>query len=177
MKRTLLLMLGACTQQQQHYRYPAFEDMPTSLLTPVSSGAAFSTQWEAQVAEGSDEWNASVGPLGCPTLFRVGPHGHPVNLVPRAYFPYPAEGGETPHDGGFISVMMTSVGGPNAESKIILLHELGHAIGLDHADPAYGPSIMTSYPASDIQPRDVDAAACAITCGPCDAATAPNHRP
>lgn len=47
-------------------------------------------------------------------------------------------------------------------------HELGHLIGLGHADPGRGESAMTVPPAEQMYARDVAAIACQLGCGPCD---------
>lgn len=47
-------------------------------------------------------------------------------------------------------------------------HELGHLVGLGHADPMFGDSAMTVPPAEQMYARDVAAIACQLGCGPCD---------
>jgi len=47
----------------------------------------------------------------------------------------------------------------------VLLHELGHALGLLHSDIT--PSLMDHQVGQAIEPHDITAAACVLGCGEC----------
>ena len=56
-----------------------------------------------------------------------------------------------------------------------VVHELGHALGLDHASATFGPSVMIGkgHETRVVLERDAVAAACELGCGLCDASADP----
>jgi hypothetical protein len=97
---------------------------------------------------------------------------HPVRLVPVAEWRFPGRSGITTDDvpsqpPGSIEIRLDDAAA--AYRHTYLLHEFAHTLGLNHADPAFGPSILTPTPSSlHLEARDIVAAACALGCGPCD---------
>jgi hypothetical protein len=140
-----------------------WDDLPGAVVTPV---AADGPAWTAEVRGAIVEWNDALFAVGCSWPFALGTEGgHRVELVPHDEWSWPDdEIGRATDD----SIVIRE-GGDGGVYRPILLHELGHAIGLCHADPAFGPSVLTpAHTSQSLTPRDVAAAACELGCGPCD---------
>ena len=146
-------------------------DMPVKAVT-MESNAYAAEAWQTQVEWDISRWR-DVLPEGCDMPFHFdqdNPDARTVTLVPSSDWP----------DGGYIGTFS------GRKSTIIilefnmltqddfkhnfywneLLHELGHSFGLGHSDPAYGPSLMLPR-GGKMEPRDIEAAACYLGCGPC----------
>lgn len=157
-----LLGLSACASQPPRHGME-FEDMPGSVLSPVDLTGG--SGWTDTVAKAAGEWNSGLAALGCPEPYRIGTGGHRVVLVTDSQWTLPNVVGMTWED-GTISVRDITVGVQSPATSV--LHELGHGIGLGHASPAFGPSVMLVNNDGHIYQRDIAAAACILGCGPCD---------
>lgn len=156
-----------------------WDNVPGAVVRPESHDPRVSdAAWRDEVLTAVGTWNKQLEAVGCGWPFMMSSDtvgDHRVELIDNADWTYPDIDGVTFGDAptqpaGSISIRS----GPDDPIKAVswrysvLLHELGHGIGLDHSDPANGSSIMTPTETSHIlQPADVAAAACLIGCGPC----------
>ena len=157
----VLFAISACTACNNEWT--GWDDVPTATITPRAS-TAHDAEWTAFVTDQAAVWANILAPFGCAPPFVVGDGGHVVELVPASDWSYGDGVGGMTTD--VIEVREAKTGGVRRSS--MLLHELGHALGLDHADAAFGASIMTAKVGTAIAARDVAAAACRLGCGPCD---------
>lgn len=148
----------------------AWDDVPGAVLTPTATPDRRAA-WTAVVAHDAETWNDALRAIGCSPPFSLGDGGHEIALVERAAWEHDTAVGFTTLD--TIVVREDPDGG--ARSDGTTAHELGHALGLEHADLAYGPSVMIGKGHETQAPneRDTAAAACRLGCGPCDLAADP----
>lgn len=146
------LSLSGCVDSSVNWH-----DVPTATLTPYSN-ATNTDAWRARVELASNLWAQAVAPLGCERPFVVGDDGHPVTLVPVQEWTLDE------HD-GWTGSEEIEIKGDEPPAVALLVHELGHAMGLTHRG---GPSIMTSVVGRGIYDVDIAAAACVLGCGSCE---------
>jgi hypothetical protein len=172
----LALVLMGCSQL-------GWDDLPEASVRPVSNDPTVSQEeWEMTVKWAIWVWNSDLERAGCPAAFKmVDVGGHPIELIPDAEWDDGTSLGYTWGDEDY-----QPAGGVHIRNRVdahptpagVLLHELGHGIGLGHADPAWGQSIMMIGGERDhLEPRDIRAAACLLNCGPCDSKDDPYNIP
>lgn len=162
----LLLLLSLSTG----CLYVGWDDVPGAKLRPeihatYLANATFdnTTYWTAEVAHAAAIWNDAAVAAGCGAPFSIvddDPSAHAIRLVPRAAWPYAddkigmyIDEYADPDDVGFILIRERR---PRASSHVpVLLHELGHAIGLTHDD--HPDAVMTDVvdALEVLQPRDL----------------------
>jgi hypothetical protein len=157
----------------------SWDDVPGAEIRPVSEEPTISyEEWSAAVLGAVTEWDDALEAVGCPAPFSRGmvtSGAHPVYLV--AYADWTEDDGLdgiTYGDGtslppGGIHVR-NDEGKREKQWRSTLLHEMGHAIGLDHA-PAVPKSVMCEgggCGAPFLTEVDVARAACELGCGVCD---------
>jgi hypothetical protein len=140
----LAALVGACTASDR------WDDIPKASVHAVG-------EHTADVGEAIRAWE-SVLPPRCPVPFVVADHGHRVRVLAASSWPwrFDASGVITP--GGNIDVR-------DGDSAVVVLeHELGHALGLEHVTSR--PSIMAPTGELPDAPtrEDGDAAARALGC-------------
>ena len=159
--RGLIVVVAACAGCAD--TWTGWEDVPTATLTPQAA-APLEAEWSAFVVDQAAVWSTALAASGCMSPFTIGDGGHIIALVPAADWSYGDDVAGMTTDR--IEVREAKTGG--VRRSAMLLHELGHALGLDHADPSFGASVMIAKPGSELAARDVAAAACRLGCGPCD---------
>jgi hypothetical protein len=174
-KLCLIFLLAATGCERELWQ----NDVPVKAMT-MGSNAFAAAVWEDRVQLDIYQWR-SLLPEGCPMPFHFDqddPEARQVWLVPQSEWRKKGAIGfyhegrnpwnsATPYSS--ISILALDDGSLDLYAYeptwTVLMHELGHAMGLNHADPKYGSSVM--LPAGEqVQPRDIEAAAFALGCGP-----------
>ena len=142
----LAAFVGACTASDR------WTDVPTASVHVEGAHAP-------DVGEAIDAWE-SVLPAHCPVPFALADHGHRVRVLAASSWPWRADAAGVITPGGNIDVR-------DGDSAVVVLeHELGHALGLEHVTNR--PSIMS--PTGELPdaptPEDGEAAARALGCQP-----------
>lgn len=156
----------------------SWDDVPGAVLRPESHDPDVAPElWRAAVLAAAGEWNDKLAAVDCPAPFDLRPvdvGAHPVRLITRADW---TNGDDI--DGLTIGDAATEPPGSieirsSHEADVlwrpVLLHELGHALGLHHADST-PPTVMCAWDSCSttyVTDTDVARAACAMGCGPCD---------
>lgn len=130
-----------------------WDDVPTATIT-AHALPELQADFARYVEGAAGHWNRLLVERGCEPPFAMGPEGHAIVLVPSDAWEYGSRDGYT--DGDEIRLA-----GNTVPPQALLLHELGHAIGLDHVE---GRSIMSEPIGLGIYPSDVEAAASAMGC-------------
>jgi hypothetical protein len=180
--RVIIISAIACASGCQAI---GWDNVPGAAVRAESFAPGVSNDaWRDEVQRAMNTWATHLEPLGCAPPFVMSSDtvgDHQVELIDNANWDYVGIDGVTYGDAptqpaGSIAVRTGPADpfkGP-AWRYSVLLHELGHAIGLDHSDPANGPSIMTPRETAwTLTGADVAAAACLIGCGPCGTTTDP----
>lgn len=160
----MLLALGACNGCSDSV---AWIDVPGAHIWAVAS-PQFADVWRSEVTNASEAWNVGLVARGCPRPFVVADDGHLVKLVPSDQWHHASANGWTDAD----TIEIEERKGV-APTPFVVMHELGHALGLDHARASFGESVMFVSGDHGLQVRDLAAAACRMNCGPCDPAADP----
>lgn len=131
-----------------------WDDVPTATIE-AHAAPALQADFAHYVEAAAGHWNRLLVERGCEPAFVIGTGGHVVTLIPSASWGYGTRDGYTDAD-------EIQLAGDAMPPQALLLHELGHAIGLDHVSGER--SIMTEPIGQGIYPRDVDAAAESMGC-------------
>lgn len=149
------MLVAGCT-------YVGWDDVPTAKVRPVlhpSYPAEDSSYWWGQVADAISLWNEEALLAGCEMPFKLSQdkNSHPITLLPLSEWRY-----DPITVGHYIDEYTDGVGSiyvrdyrPSSLTHIpVLMHELGHAIGMTHSEET--ASVMTSRVHADwqITPRD-----------------------
>lgn len=158
----LLCLLPACDG--------AWDDMPNAHVHANAVRPDQQEAWSYEVSRRIGSWNVLLEERGCEAPFQMADDGHEINLIPEADWPHNSRYAGLAFGDDVWGPGRIDIKGDLAEQHGgALLHELGHAMGLGHTDPADGPSIMLPVTGeSRLLDRDLEAAACLLGCGPCD---------
>ena len=142
-----------------------WDDVPGAPVTPVAAPAALAA-WELEVASAVETWEIALATVGCEAPFALSDDGHAIFLVaPAAWSHGPTLAGIQFSDGPFDLRGWIEIRENTQRRDDVLLHELGHALGLLHSDIT--PSLMDHQVGQAIEPHDITAAACVLGCGEC----------
>ena len=152
----LALLTTGCTE----FAWPggdlALRPETTDRLAPIAG------RWRSEVATAAARWNLAAESAGCADRFRLddGPDAHPVRLYLRDEWPFdPDHLGETAGGPGGVIDVVDRWGTRSGDNLPTLLHELGHALGLEH-----GPGVMAENVPTLTEPTADDVAALTAGC-------------
>lgn len=175
----LALPLGACDGFPWPDLPAGAGDEPVALMPfrgsrPLGVPADAGSTWYAEVTYAADEWARVLGDVGCPRPFVVHTDGgYPVSLILQAEWPHADDargmtGPENIYQPGFIDIEEY----PDEDTRgrhRVLLHEMGHALGLDHhpraKDGGYDGVMTPSCDADVPAAEEVREAAETMGCG------------
>jgi hypothetical protein len=156
----LVLMFAGC------YLDSKWEDVPGAKVTAVADRPEDQAVWDATVQSAVDAWAEGLRAYGCAPPFTTGANGHPIRFI----YDESMNKGEQWGDGIGEPYPGIEIRSRFPEKITLVLHEMGHAIGLEHSTYAEGTSVMLPEVVwgTPLQTRDLAAAACELGCGPCD---------
>lgn len=184
--RFFLLVFTACVPQvpdTPDARVPDASPQSHEPFTPgawtlparirVTSDVGHLDAWRAEVEFHVGQFifaTRAVSPT-CPAMFELADDGdHEARLTRDCDgLEWGMSGGQSAADRLIVIRGVATLDGNYYRSVLrgTVIHELGHAVGLVHADPYDGPSAMTVPPEQLMQHRDAQAVACVLGCGPC----------
>lgn len=122
---------------------------PWDVTIGLNPETALDADWTAQVQAAIDTWNEPMYQVCMKPAFVIDQmNGYKIELLSKERFKAKIDGDNTVgyFDGDEISVMVQS---NKAIEMHIIIHEMGHAIGLGHTDPEKEPwSVM--HPVVDL---------------------------
>lgn len=179
----LIALMTACTDEPA--KEPPFswrDNQPVHVFTEPTLPSASSQAFHRRARTDINRWRDGLMAVGCPAPFHYVPDVS--DELPNSMRLVPTENWD--RTDGAIGVWFDGIVFIRAEGDgtldtyaddptwIVGLHELGHAMGLGHAELIVGePSIMTTYrmypvdPSKPLPARDIRDAACLLECGPC----------
>lgn len=123
-------MLSGCVQATLHR---GWDDTPGAVLTPTVSDGLDPASWKSDVEVAAQTWNAALSRCS-DDVFSLGEGGHVVRQYTAEDWPYPN------------SIGITKIGHPHTIEVVhlddtsyrqrVIMHELGHAMGLEHTEHA-----------------------------------------
>lgn len=144
-------------------------DGETAVITPSAPGFSESDAkwWSVIVESAVVTWNERLESAGCRVPFTVGAGGHAVTL--RHSETWTADTCATTYDGrdlgGYVEHIEVQSG--ECASVPTVIHELGHAMGVEHPDDDMMPVLMNPWPSRqpfELTEWDVAAAVSALGC-------------
>lgn len=118
---SVLLFIGC----EERYQW----DLGT-VVTPSTSYVEeeYNNDWMVEIKKAIDAWQEQLGP-DCEFPFVMGVGGRPIKLVPAIEWVH----GDTSRGVQTLDYIHIKGGSPYNKSNVIM-HELGHALGLEHND-------------------------------------------
>lgn len=173
-----LYVLGACADEPTKSTF--WQDNRSVHVITVDLPDVSKQAFHHRVETDINRWRDALIAVNCPPPFKyisdeTDDQLDAVKLVPNDQWVGHSVGTWT-----YGSILIRSEGDgtldtyANDPTWTVGLHELGHALGLPHAEYIEGdPSIMTTSPMYPVDPdnplpeRDIRDAACVLGCGPC----------
>lgn len=131
-------------------------EMPAE-LTPIAVDGSLQKEWSTYVYEAAEIWNTALEDRGCYPTFSVGDNGYPVilDINPNTGYSALTRWGWD----NDIHVHAADNWGP------ILVHEMGHAIGLKHTPQEMGGIMAPRVTgAHEPKPFEIDMAIAELSC-------------
>ena len=136
-----------------------WHDVPRFAVKPIAVDVD-QASWNDAVAAAGDRWRVELAAVGCESRIELADDGHEVRGWTEAAWPFPTNwiGSTTFGANESIDVVGDQ---PADRREQVLMHEIGHALGLQHIEGR--PSLMNPR-AGELTDEDVEMAAAALGC-------------
>lgn len=159
-----ILLLAVCLAACATEAGPApverhWHDVPRFALHPIAEDVDAAT-WGQAVADAADRWRVELAAVGCEVRIELADDGHEVRGWTEAAWPFPSFWlGSTTFGANESMDVVGDLASDKREQ--VLMHEMGHALGLPHVEDR--PSLMNPR-AGELTDEDVENAALALGC-------------